>query len=197
MNENKLETVEDSWCFYVPLLELSILSYIRIPKEWHHQWIDGKFECPKISEDEKTMNKNKFINSIVKLLKSDFDEIEIIAEDSFIEKEIESLCNRNIESIHIKIYVNIGFKRQGYLFFEIIDNKLLHTEIYFSDEMAERKKYRNKSNKLLNKMMEKLNGFCGTLGLESNVHDIFNINNLLINIGDKENYGIENVYWKI
>jgi hypothetical protein len=45
--------------------------------------------------------------------------------------------------------------------------------------------------------MNTTNAFCGTVGLESDVWDIFKLKELPLNIGDKSNYGIEKIYWNI
>jgi hypothetical protein len=167
------------WCNSGPLLHLSVLSYIGYSKKG------------------KTRHKELFINNIINVIKK-IIKIEILEEEDTINKNIMFLCNGEEQFIHIRIFVNIAFKRRGYIHFEILDNRLLHTNVYFvdSDEEQETGKYREEANILWRKMIDKLKGFCGTLGLESNVIDIFKIDNLIINRGDKKSYGIENVYWK-
>jgi len=178
------------------------LTKIITPNDWQKQYkYNGiVIEPREITENEKITFYISFVNKIINLLKNEFSEIDIIENDHFINKNIKLLCTKKKRFIHIKIYVNIGYKRQGYLFLEFKDSKsLFHTNIYFTDEdeHGEQNKYREYSIQLINKMMDKLNGFCGTIRLESNVNDIFKIGDLWTNTGDKSNYGIENVFWKI
>jgi hypothetical protein len=163
----------ENWCTDGPLLELSIVSFIGNPKE-------------------------PFINSILRKTSTKFTGIEIVEEEGSIKNNIRLFCNGEIESMCIKIFVKIGFKRRGYIFFEMLDKSLLHTEVYFADDAGddENGKYREEVKNLWDKLIKKLNGFCGTVGLETNVKDLFKIENLIENYCYTGNYGIENVYWK-
>jgi len=173
MGSENLSIEFEDWCIDGPLLELSIVSFIGNPKE-------------------------PFINSVLRKINNKFTGIEIVEEEEFIKNNIRLFCNGEIECMHIKVFVNIVFKRRGYIFFEMLEKTLLHTEIYFTDDTVDNKtgKYREEVKKLWEKLIKKVNGFCGTLGLETNVKDLFQMENLTTNYCYTGNYGIENVYWK-
>jgi hypothetical protein len=178
---------------YGPYLELTILSFITTPKEWITETINGKHIKKEISVNEVIENKINFLMEKVEKIINMDEYFETTNEMGRIGKEIKYLCKKEIDYLDMELFINIGHKRNGRLMIELINDSIVSFNFMFIDE--EDFKCRNDEEVLLNKLIESINGFCGTIGLESNALDIFKIDDLIINIGDGEHYGIENIKW--
>ena len=185
------DIMREGWCIGGPLLKLSILSYIPVPKQWKRRR-DPEYKEP--SPEEIINNKLLFLKENMEKIKKTIPEIEIIENEERINKEFQLLCESKIGFLDIKIYITVGYKRKGRLMINLTGKSIIEFKFMYEDEKY---KYRNKVKKLYNKMFMLLNGFCGTIGLESNPGDIFKIDELLIQMGDGELYGIEDVKWNM
>jgi hypothetical protein len=188
------EICEEDYGAFGPQLELSVLSKIPVPSEWHGKTVNNKFIEYKTTEEEEYSVRHNFLTMIFEKLKN-LPEIDINQDESIIPAEIISLSKLESKSVYIKIYINISVDRWGSITLSLLEPHLLHTHIHFLDE--DDYQCRDEIEAFMKKLMRKLNGFCGTIGLESWVEDIFKIDQLTLNIGDQSNYGIENIYWEI
>jgi len=177
-----------------PQLELSILSKIPVPPEWYGKILNNKFIENKTTGEEEFNVRYNYLTMIYEILKN-LPEIDINQDENIISSELISLSKLKSKSIYIKIYINIGVDRWGCITLSLPESYLLHTHINFLDE--ENYQCRGEIKDFMKRLMDKLDGFCGTIGLESSVKDIFKIDQLTLNIGDQSNYGIEDIYWKI
>jgi hypothetical protein len=198
MTENYItmnkEILAQRWVTGGPLLELSVLSVIPTPREWFPKMINDEYIKYTPSSDEKINNKIHFLEENMVKIKSLSQTIEILENDERITKEIFYLCKNEIRLIDIKIMVNIGYKRKGRLWIELVDDSIFLYKVMYIDEDG----YycRKEARKLFSKLMKLLNGLCGTIGLESGPNDILKIKDLLMNRGGKGYvYGIEHVKW--
>jgi len=188
------EICEEDHCEFGPQLELSILSKIPVPDEWYGKTVNNKFIEYKTTVEEEFYVRQSYLTKVFEILKN-LPEIDINQDENIISDEIASLSKLESKSVYIKIYINISVDRWGCITLSLPEAYLLHTRIHFLDE--EDYQCREEIKAFMKKLMEVLDGFCGTIGLESCVEDIFKIDQLTINIGDQSNYGIEDIYWKI
>jgi hypothetical protein len=192
--KSKFEEIDDeNWMQYGPHLELCVLSYITSPKKWDSKFINNKEIKYEVSRKEDIDNKIAHLTEIVNRIVNNLSEIKIIDNLKDIQKNIGNIFIKTSNNIYINIKVNIGGERRGCLYIENISNSILLIKIFVLDEYDF--KCRIEFNKLFQDLFNLSNGFCGTIGLESDVKDIFKIDELEINIGDESNYGIENIYW--
>jgi hypothetical protein len=133
----------------------------------------------------------------MKKLKSLSPEIEIIENSERINKEIALLCKKDISYIDMKLKISIGHERKGRLMIHLSKmrkNSIAKYVIMYIDDDSQ---FRDEAKGLFDRLMELLNGFCGTIGLESGPGDIFLIGELLTHMGDGEFYGIEHIKWNM
>jgi hypothetical protein len=198
MKENEVkfeEPNEENWFEFGPHMELSVLSQFPWPDEWRTKYKDNKAIEPEIPEGAILKNEISFVKKIIEKMKIEFKEIEF--KEDFSDNAIELLCDRKEECIFINININVGIKRYGRISFRIYGNpsSYLNTKIYFLDELDY--KCRQEINSIMGRLIKITDSFCGTIGLEADVWDIFKLDELSLQIGDQENYGIENIFWKI
>ena len=143
----------------------------------------------KVDNDVSNEDKNEFLYKIIDIIKNEFDEIivkdevnkENIINDikMFWEKPLVISRNMNIDCL-----LNLGYKRKAIILLTTRDDVKLMVDIQCLEE-DEDNPCRDEAMKLLTKMMEKLNGYCGTIGVEGDALDI----------GFDEEHLIEKIIW--
>lgn len=192
------EITEDNWIQYGPHMELSVLSFFPYPAEWRPKIVNNKRIKPKIPEADMLKNKVDYIKKIYTELKNEFHEIEF--KNNLTNESIELLCNEKEEDIFIDVNITLGIKRFGRIKFKLYGEytKYLNTKIYFIDEDEHR--CREEINSMMDRLIKVTNAFCGTIGLETDVWNIFKLDDLPLSLpmyfNGKNTYGIEKIYWK-
>jgi hypothetical protein len=165
---------------YGPLFEISILIKVRKVDD-NANLKDGNDTLIDISKEDRIY----FLNKLFDTIKNEFDEIEIKQNENIIKSEIKMYWDNPIirhRCLSFIISLNLGYKRNAVILLETRDDENLLIDIQFLEE-DENDPSRDEANNFLKKMMEKLKGYCGTIGVEADALDI----------GFDEEYGIINI----
>jgi len=184
------EIISQKWVIGGPLLELSVLSLV--PELKKDKNIKTNNSTYKILE-----NRLVFLKYIFKKIKKLKPIIEIIEKDERIYHEIELLNLNKLENknntkiIDLKIFINIGIKRRGRIWFELKSENIIGITIMYEDHDYN---FKNKKdlNKLLIKIIKYTNGICGAIGHENTISSIIKIDQLLV---DNNIKGFYNIKW--
>jgi len=150
-----------------PIFDISIL--ININSKYYLQ------NNNVVNNDISIKYKIDFLYNIINKLKNEFDEIKIKVEENkdkilneikmFWEKPLEISRNLNIECS-----LNLGYNRDSIILLTTSDDEKLMVDIQCLED--DDNPCRDEAMKLLNKMMEILHGYCGTIGVEGDALDI-------------------------
>ena len=193
------EIMNQKWVIAGPLLELCILSIVTKPKKWGYKFgqLNKLFIKENISKEQILENRYLFLKNIISKIEEIKTFVEIIEDHKRIDNEIkflneDKLLNKNkTKIIDMKIFINIGYKRQGRMMIEIInDDIVLITMIYVDDDYSF--KYTKELKKLLGKMIKLFNGICGSISHENTLPSIIKVDQLLY---DNNIYGFYDIKW--
>jgi len=193
------EIMSQKWVITGPLLELCVLSLVTKPKKWDYKFNQKNqlYADENISQPHILENRYQFIKNIITKIEEIKEYVEIIEDHERIDKEIKllnenKLINKNKSRImDMKIFINIGYKRQGRMMIEVVNKDIIKTTFMYDDNDY-RFKYTKELKKLLNKAIKLFNGICGSIGHENIISSIIKEDRLLYynNI-----YGFYDIKW--
>jgi len=193
------EIMRQKWVITGPLLELCVLSLVTKPKKWRYKFaqLNKLVVKENISREHILENRYQFMKNIISKIEEIKTFVEIIEDRERIENEIKllnenELINKNkTRIIDIKIFINIGYKRQGRMMIEIINDDIILIKMMY-DDYDYNFKYKKELKKLLNKMIKLFNGICGSISHENTLSSIIKADQLLYN---NNIYGFYNIKW--
>ncbi|MCL2231748.1 MAG: hypothetical protein FWB99_01565 [Treponema sp.] len=127
------------------------------------------------SQDISESNKIGCFHKVINILKKEFAEIELIEDEDKINADIKMFWEEpfvvHSRALNINAILNLGYNRDARVLLTTRDDVTLMICISCIEE-DDNDPCRDDAMKLLTKLMDKLNGYCGTTGIEADALDI-------------------------